>query len=173
MAATYTPIASITLGAAAASITFSSIPQTYTDLVMVMSPANNTSVQDGTELFSINSDTGTNYSFTELYGNGSSAASIRRTGTAYIGLSFFTTIDTTLGSTTNVTHFMNYSNATTNKTILNRANNVSSTYPGTSLIAGLWRSTAAITSFSIRPGGSTNFKAGSTFDLYGILGANA
>jgi hypothetical protein len=173
MAATYTPIASITLGASAASVTFSSIPQTYTDLVMVMSPANNTSVQDGTELFSINSDTGTNYSFTELYGNGSSAASIRRTGTAYIGLSFFTTIDTTLGSTTNVTHFMNYSNATTYKTILNRANNTSSTYPGASLIASLWRSTAAITSFSIRPGGSTNFKAGSTFNLYGILGANA
>jgi hypothetical protein len=41
------------------------------------------------------------------------------------------------------------------------------------LIAGLWRSTAAITSFSIRPGGSTNFKAGSTFNLYGIQAGNA
>ena len=168
---TYEPIATTTLTSAVPSVTFGSIPQTYTDLVLIMSPANNTSVQDGTELFSINSDTGTNYSFTELYGSGSVAASIRRSNTAYIGLSFFTTIDTTLGSTTNVTHFMNYSNTTTNKTILNRANNLGSTYAGTSLIVGLWRSTAAITSFSVRPGGSTNFKSGSTFTLYGIKAA--
>ena len=79
------------------------------------------------------------------------------------------------GSTLNtglqtVTHFMNYSNTTTYKTLLSRSGTLGGSYTGTTLIAGLWRSTSAITSILV--GCTTNtFVAGSTFTLYGIKAA--
>ena len=70
---TYTPIARQTLGSAAASVTFSSIPQGYTDLVLVMNLGAATS--DYVQIV-LNSDTAnTLYSGTYLLGNGSSASS--------------------------------------------------------------------------------------------------
>jgi hemolysin activation/secretion protein len=65
---------------------------------------------------------------------------------------------------------MNYSNTTTNKTFLMRTNTANA---NTSLSASLWRSTAAITSISLGVEFTQNFVVGSTFNLYGILGANA
>ena len=71
---TYKPIATTTLGSAAASYTFSSIPSTYTDIVLIfggsMSNFGNLRIQ-------FNSDTGNNYSFTRLLGDGSGAQSDR------------------------------------------------------------------------------------------------
>ena len=61
MAATYTPIASITLGAATSSVTFSSIPQTYTDLIVIFN--GRTDGDENTNL-QFNSDTTNNYSVT-------------------------------------------------------------------------------------------------------------
>jgi hypothetical protein len=62
---------------------------------------------------------------------------------------------------------MNYSNATTYKTMLSRANNGAA---GVDAIANLWRSTAAISSITVKITGG-NMKAGSTFTLYGIAAA--
>jgi len=164
MAATYTPIASITLGAASTSVIFNNIPQTYTDLVLVVngkieSTAINAQVR-------LNSDSGTNYSYTDLSGTGSVAASSRETSNTYIRLGTNGYVDTTFGFNC-VAHFMNYSNTTTYKTVLSRSNNANN---GVSLVAALWRSTAAITSINFYNG---NYSVGSTFNLYGILGANA
>ena len=61
---TYTPIASTTLGSAAASYTFSSIPNTYTDLVLIASMADSNSGADQRMLVQVNGDTGTKYSTT-------------------------------------------------------------------------------------------------------------
>jgi len=61
MPATYEPIATTTLGSAAATITFSSIPATYTDLVIVFA---GTATANLNPLMSFNSDSGTNYSTT-------------------------------------------------------------------------------------------------------------
>ena len=61
---TYDPIASITLGAAASSVTFSNIPSTYTDLVIIFSGAITTGFDSINIKF--NSDGGTNYSRTVL-----------------------------------------------------------------------------------------------------------
>ena len=163
MAATYTPIASITLGAAAPSVTFSSIPQTYTDLVLV---TNTISPSDGSAItLQFNSDTATNYSTTFVYGNGTSAISARTTSSTsiYVGRSF-------TEFSPGITNIMNYSNSTTNKTVLSRGNAAGSL---TILYAGLWRSTSAVTSINLSNQGSVNFSIGSTFNLYGILGANA
>lgn len=160
MPSTYTPIATTTLGSAASSYTFSSIPSTYTDLVLIVNASSGAGISINCQL---NGDTGSNYSYTGLYGNGSSAGSSRasnQTG-AYLGY---------IGSTqiyNVINHFMNYSNTTTYKTILNRKNQADQYVEAD---VALWRNTAAINSIKIYPG-SGNFDAGSTFTLYGIKAA--
>ena len=164
MAATYTPIASITLGAATSSVTFTSIPQTYTDLILIY---NGTSGIANLPI-RFNSDTGSNYSYTRIFGDGSIAHSDRQSGLTY-GVYAIGSSERTL-ATININ---NYSNTTTFKTLLGRGN-----YTGTgyvSMFASLWRSTAAITSITLygHTNFSTNFSVGSTFNLYGILAGNA
>ena len=163
---TYTPIASQTLGSAAASVTFSSIPQGYTDLVLVMNLGAATS--DFVQIV-LNSDTAnTLYSGTYLLGDGSSASSGRYTSgnssTVYwIGGSSGT--GTSANSLVARYNFQNYSNSTTFKTVLARADNAGST---ASAMVGLWRNTAAITSIRIQIVGGQNIVSGSTFSIYGI-----
>jgi hypothetical protein len=164
MPSTYTPIATNTLGSAASSVTFSSIPGTYTDLILISTAG----VTSGALNFAVrlNSDSGTNYSRTVLSGTGSVASTDRNTGLTYTILNDYGYLDTTL-NTNIIGHFMNYSNATTFKTVLSRTNNAAN---GTSACVNLWRNTAAITSLVILPTGST-FLAGSTFTLYGVKSA--
>ena len=156
---TYTPIATTTLGSAAASYTFSSIPSTYTDLVLVVA---GTAGTDETIGVRFNGDTGNNYSETAISGDGSSATSFRETNLtrAHVG---------TIGSTQSVSiiNIMNYSNTTTNKTVLGRGN-----YSGARVRTwvALWRNTAAINTVYVDAIGAT-FAAGSTFTLYGIQAA--
>ena len=166
MAATYTPIATTTLGSAASNVTFNSIPSTYTDLVLVIS-ANISTAQNAWLQF--NGDTGANYSDTFLYGNGTSAASGRNSSitVGYIdAYGYFPSAANTFG--TNITHIMNYSNTTTYKTFISRGNNAGA---GVEANVTLWRSTAAINSILIDLVGATTYSAGSTFTLYGILAA--
>jgi hypothetical protein len=89
---TYTPIATQTLGSAAASVTFSSIPQGYTDLILVINYA--TSASTGNALLRFNSDTGSNYSETALIGNGTTATSDRESSVTTIPISWFGTNST-------------------------------------------------------------------------------
>ena len=153
---TYTPVASQTLSASASSVTFSNIPQDYTDLILVFSGSASTS--DDFQI-QVNSDTGSNYSRTWLTGNGSTAASSRGTSQSYMRVDQNGYLST--GISNIIIHFMNYSNTTTYKTLLTRANNANN---GVNAEVNLWRSTAAITSISIN-----SLKAGTTFNLYGIL----
>lgn len=162
---TYTPIASVTLSSAQSSVTFSGIPQTYTDLILVIN-AGNASGSEQDCLLRFNSDAGSNYSATYLYGDGASAISGRNTNvtTGSAGYPLRPTLISTL-----ITQIQNYSNTTTYKTWLSRgngANNVVHT------MASLWRSTSAITSIQIYPSNSANFLSGSTFNLYGISSAD-
>jgi hypothetical protein len=161
---TYTPIATTTLGSDTASYTFSSISGSYTDLVLI----SNVKVSSAGEAVQIrfNSDTGNNYSYTQLSGNGTAASSSRASSTSVIYIS-------NDGSATNygtaITHIMNYSNTTTYKTTLGRFAEASATSWAD---VGLWRSTAAITSLTINVSGtSKNLSSGSTFTLYGIAAA--
>jgi hypothetical protein len=160
MAATYTPIASVTLGAAAPSVTFSSIPQTYTDLVLVVS---GTTTVDGNTKIIFNSDSSSIYSSTILLGDGSTAVSSRIANGAALFLGGISTVQGT-----NIIQIFNYANTTTFKSVIARTN--SDAYA--QLRVGLSRSTTAITTISVTTDG-TNFLTGTTFNLYGILGANA
>jgi hypothetical protein len=82
---TYVALDTQTLGSAAASVTFSSIPQTYTDLVLVI---NGYSINDVDWRFRMGNgsiDSGSNYSGTYMYGDGSGASSYRESNVTGIG----------------------------------------------------------------------------------------
>jgi hypothetical protein len=154
--ATYDKIAAHTIPTATSSYTFTSIPSTYTDLVLIF---NGTSSISTTGTLQFNSDTATNYSNTYVFGNGTSVASGRSDNqTATYQFYPSTTISTA------IINIMNYSNTTTNKTVITRVANTSS-YALANV--GLWRSTSAITSIAVLTTGGT-FSVGSTFTLYGI-----
>jgi hypothetical protein len=159
---TYESIATQTLGSATASITFSSIPATYTDLLMVFSGS---ATAISYISFRYNGDTGSNYSVTLIRGNGSAALSSRYSNITELYASEGATNDTTINNV--IFQIQNYSNTTTYKTGLIRANNA-----GVSAEAGvgLWRNTAAINSLTVLSP-SNNFATGSTFTLYGIKSA--
>jgi len=161
---TYTPIATTTLGSATNLVSFTSISGSYTDLIFVFTGTNATS-SNGMRV-RVNGDTGSNYSFTQLYGNGSSAASAR--GTSETSSSIF--VEVGASQSTGIAHFQNYSNSTTYKTILSRGSAANTTADAS---VGLWRNTAAITSmeFRLTGGATSNFATGSTFTLYGITAA--
>lgn len=167
MPSTYEPIQTTTLSSATTTVTLSSIPGTYTDLVLVVSPA----VATAQDLyFKVNNDSGSNYSYTILYGTGSAAGSFRASSQTLGMFDYYGQPDTTLGNSNYILNFMNYSNTTTYKTILSRSNRAGS---GTDAIVNLWRSTSAITSITMQvsPSATINFSVGSTFTLYGIKAA--
>ena len=165
---TYSTIATTTLGSNQASYTFSSISGSYTDLVLVCQVQQ---VTDGEDLaIQVNSDTGSNYSRTYICGDGSTAHSGRSTSATSILLDHHATPPTSSSFSVNVINFENYSNTTTNKTIIARSNSLS-TYGGSVGVVGLWRSTSAITSITVFCTNSSNMKTGSTFTLYGIASA--
>jgi hypothetical protein len=167
MSSTYEKIATTTLGSTTTDVTFSTISGSYTDLVLVV---NSKSVGGtGQEIIiRFNSDTGNNYSFTYLYGNGTTAASGRASNTSSARLGYFTVMGTNEGYM-GIAQIMNYSNTTTNKTMITRSNSNSSNSSnlGTEYIVNLWRDTSAITTVLVSAP-SVNFAAGSTFTLYGI-----
>lgn len=155
---TYVPLATQTLGSAQSSVTFSSIPQGYTDLVLVVNGSQSNDVVSYLQVGNGSLDTGTNYSTTFMFGDGSSVTSGRVTsdGAIYLG---------GMGTTGGVSiyNLMNYSNTTTNKTVIGRMNGTNATQAR----VGLWRSTAAINilRYYVLTG---TFNAGTTFSLYGI-----
>ena len=163
---TYVPIATQTVtGSAAASITFNSIPSTYTDLVLVSSCS--TDYSGATNLrYKFNGSTGSIYSGIFLTGDGSSAASSNSGGTSTLGyLGQMTNSSTEFGVI--ITSINNYSNATTYKTSLSRANYASGLV---SAVVSLAQTTAAVSSILIQFGAG-NIRVGSTFSLYGIASA--
>jgi hypothetical protein len=156
---------SVTLATAASSVTFSSIPATYTDLVLVCSIKQSTGGANVGLQF--NNDTASNYSDTILTGNGSGTASIRNTSSTYIQTYYYGTPNATSFSP-DIINIMNYANTTTYKTVLIRSGEAGG---GLSAIVSLWRSTAAITEIDVNCLGGQNFAIGSTFNLYGIQSA--
>jgi hypothetical protein len=165
MPATYEPIATQTLGSAAASVTFSSIPSTYTDLVII-SAAKITSGSGIDMVMRFNGDSGTNYSAVVLFGTGATVSSTYLVNNTNMYCDYYGALDSAVYNTC-IINIQNYSNSTTYKTTLIRSNNANI---GLDAISGSWRSTAAINSVLLFPTAST-FTTGSTFSLYGIKAA--
>lgn len=163
---TYESIATQTLGSAAATVTFSSIPSTYTDLVLILQPKSTAS--EGIIYIQFNSVGGTSYSSTYLYGTGGAAQSGRRTnaGLGVVNENAYAT--STAGETSFITQVFNYANTTTYKTYLSRGARLST--QGVEALVGLCRDTSAVSSITFYIGGTT-FASGSVFSLYGIKAA--
>lgn len=164
--ATYVPLATYTVtGSSSTSVVLSSIPATYTDLVVVYSAkaatiAMNIGIQ-------FNGDTSTNYSNTSLEGNGTSATSQRFTSVNFIRPESVGP-ETTGNFNTTIVNIFNYANTTTYKTTLTRNGNATN---GVDALVGLWRATpAAIYSINFFARNDA-IAIGSTFTLYGILSA--
>jgi len=162
MATTYEPIATNTLSSAAASQTFSSIPGTYTDLIVVASLKNVSGAS--TVCARYNGDTGSNYSFVYMLGDGSSALSGLAANTSFAVQGYANTTQFAPA----ISQIMNYSNTTTYKTVLDRRGTVAQFVGAT---VSTWRNTAAITSIVIFNETGGNFESGTTFTLYGIKAA--
>ena len=163
--ATYIPIATQTLGSAAASITFSSIPGTYTDLRLVVSNA--MTVAGGNDLqFRFNGDTATNYSITGMHGSGTAATGVTTPSTTIIDPDASSAVGTS-ATIPNLYMMDVFSYAgSTNKTclIVNSEDHNGTGDVGVSV--ALWRSTAAITSITALCG--SNLLTGTIATLWGI-----
>ncbi len=165
MPTTYEPIATTTLGSAAANITFSSIPATYTDLKVVITGTSSASEYVAVQF---NGDTSTNYSRTALFGDGSTVTSNQTTSGNYVRDDALFTNNTNVA----MTSFDVFSYAgSTNKTLLMQGSGDKNGSGIVSRIVGLWRSTSAITSIKLYGAFGANFNTGTTATLYGIKNA--
>lgn len=160
---TYVVLDTKTLVSAVSSVTFSPIPQGYTDLILVASGTATAGNVNANLRF--NGDSSALYSDTYMSGTGSAAQSSRHSNQTFMYLQGYGWWDQSQGN--DIVHIMNYSNTTTFKTVLSRANFSNN---GVSATVGLYRSTNAITSIEFRADSST-FTAGSTFTIYGVTAA--
>jgi len=174
MPATYEPIATTTLGADAATITFSSIPATYTDLRVVLVGRNDV-IGDTTAIpiLRFNSDTGSNYSRTLLNGTGAAAQSSRNTSATSINCGAIAGgISADKRGLVEVDIF-SYAGSTNKTCLVSNSNdlNTGDTSSQVRRIVGLWRDTTAINAISFALSDGADFAATTSVTLYGILKA--
>jgi hypothetical protein len=162
MAITYEPIATTTLGSAAATVTFSAIPQTFTDLVLVVA-FTTTSATDDSGGLQFNNSGAPNYSSRHISGNGSTGSTGYNTVAGAVTLAYQKNSDGIVFATANI---MNYTNTTNKKTTIVKTVNAA-TY--LQFNVALWSDTSAINEIDIFFG--PTMAIGSTFTLYGIKAA--
>lgn len=152
------------LASAAASITFSSIPQTYTDLYLIFSIRQSSSGVNQA-LLEFNGSS-SNFSFRFLQGSGSAASS--GTNTLNFGGLVQGSASTSNTFASNSLYIPNYSGSTAKSWSIDAVTENNATEAYQHLVAGLWNQTAAITSIAIKPY-SGNLVQYSSATLYGIL----
>ena len=163
MPATYEPIAKTTLASNTTTTTFlefDNIPGTYTDLVMVIQGTAQTALDIWMRF---NTDTGSNYSDTRLYGDGSNSGSDRNSSYTSGAIAVLSATQGLI-----VTNVMNYSNTTTNKTCISRSDTAGW---GPAVRVTLWRSTSAVTKIQVGNPYASYLAAGTTATLYGVKAA--
>ena len=171
MATTFVPIATVTVGSGGtASITFSSIPQTYTDLCLFISARSEVAGNFSDEIIKLNNTT-TSYTNRYIYGNGSSANPGSNAYTSLGGFSAGMPGDTATASTfgNKMIYIPNYAGSNYKSFSKDGVTENNASEAFAELNALLWSSTDAIRSIGINVyGGGGNFAQYSTFHLYGI-----
>ncbi len=156
---TYTPLATITLTGTDSEIVFSSIPATYRDLIVVMTPIGSGTANDSLYV-KFNTSTA-DFTYVQMYGSGSGSG-----GSNSGSGGRFTNYNNTIGRVYNaILQVMDYSATDKHKTYLSRFN---ADDAGVGAFAGRWAQTTAVNSLSIYPGAGS-FAIGSTFSLYGVI----
>jgi hypothetical protein len=169
MANTFIKIQTVTVGSGgSASIAFTSIPQTYTDLQIFISSRTNRA--DASDYFTVsfNSDTtGANYSYRDLIGSGSAASSTGSTSSTSGGETVGNNATASVFGNGQI-YIANYTSSNhklfNNETVAE--NNLAASFMN--MTSGVWKNTAAITSISLIVGIGPNFNEFTTATLYGI-----
>jgi hypothetical protein len=169
MANTFTKIASVSVGSGgAATIDFTSIPSTYTDLVVKLSARGDAGAISRSVYLTFNSLT-TSYSDRYLQGDGSAASSGSNSGGTtkiYAGeCTASTATSNTFGN--QEIYIPNYAGSSNKSVSVDAVAETNATTQYMSLVAGLLANSAAITSLTLTPG-TGNFVQYSTATLYGI-----
>ena len=154
---TYTPLANLTLGSTASSVTFSSIPATYRDLILVGNYTGSAAGENVTMRF--NGDSGSNYSRVAMFGNSSGSGSFSQSNQMFSAI---------YGSfrSHGIAQIMDYSATDKHKTTVMRTENTQQSEVVAT--ASRWASTEVVNSIALIPVTGT-FSSGSTFALYGIV----
>jgi len=168
MPATYKKIATTTLSSAATGITFSSIPATYTDLRIVIVPLVVAGWDNSPLRMRFNSDSGTNYSRTRIFGSGSSAVSQQNTNQTFFDVSLGGIMIST--PTISEIDIFSYAGSTFKTSLMGISEDINGSGYVTKTV-GLWRSTSAITSVYLYSYVTDIMAPGTTATLYGILKA--
>ena len=166
MANTYTLIASSTVGSGgAASIDFTSIPSTYTDLLIKTSLRSAIASINPGLLIKFNTSA-LNFTGVNVYGDGSAASSYTDTVGEIGILAGNSATANTFGNCD--IYIPNYAGSTNKSFSVDSVNENNATSATQFLYANLWSQTAAITAISLRSGGAVNLLQYSTAYLYGI-----
>jgi hypothetical protein len=170
MPATYEPIATTTLGSAAATITFSSVPNTYTDLRLILNWSGTNVSSSVLPLLRFNSDTSTLYSSTFIFANGSTASSTVSPNDISIKLAGNVYPSSPTIPALTIVDIFSYAGSTF-KTILatTSADNNGSGFQFDGV--GIYRSTNVVNTINIVLNGNGNYAIGTTATLYGIKNA--
>jgi P2-related tail formation protein len=161
---TYTPLATVTLASSASSVTFSSIPATYRDLILVAN-YQNSGLSSATRL-RVNGDSGSNYNGVWMIGTGSAAQAGPESNQTSARVGGANSGPHNTFSNTLLFSFMDYQATDKHKTILSRFGSANTETQAT---ASRWASTSAITSIYVFDVLGQTFQTGSTFSLYGVI----
>ena len=170
MANTYTLISSNTLSSSAASVTFSSIPSTYTDLVVRISARTDRATTSTGIRLTFNGSSAANYSYTYVLGNGSAASSSFTSNNTLATFGSVNAATSTANTFSSHELYIPSYNASQNKPFSSsNAFENNTTAAEVSAYANLWSNTSAISSITFTQAGSgTSFVTGSSFYLYGV-----
>lgn len=163
---TYTKIASVTVGVlGSATIDFTSIPSTYTDLCLKISARDNAAAVTNNVIFKVNGVT-TSQSNCYLLGNGASVSSVSDTPIYFPSNANLSTLSTFSNMEI---YIPNYASTSVNKSLsIDTVTENNATTAFASIVAGLYAANTAITSISITGNGGSSFLQYSTATLYGI-----
>ena len=169
MANTYTAIATVTVGAGgAATIEFTSIPATYTDLCVLASIRSNRSGSTSNLTVKFNGST-SSYNRRELYGDGSAAGSASASSTSAFEYVYIPAASATTSTFSNMFLYIpNYAGSNNKSFSIDNVQENNTTAAYAQLEAGLWSNTAAITSITLTEQYGSNLSQYSTATLYGI-----
>lgn len=164
---TYVPIGTTTLASSSTSVNFFGIPtqdvngNALKDLVLVVEVLGNAS-SAANALVTFNTDTGSNYFYALMQGNGTTASTSSGTSTSISGYG-------SDGTTKALSKFeiLDYTATDKHKTVIVRANRPDAIVQAR---AARWANTSAIGTITITDNLGNGFAAGSTFSLYGIAG---
>jgi hypothetical protein len=172
MATTYELIDSVVLGSTTSTVTFSAIPQTFDDLLLLASIRGNRTSATTTQTTLVDiypNGSSSNLSARWLYGDGSSASSVTNASHVYIfgaSNSANWTADTFASVEVYIPNYAGSTNKSISATSAVENNNTGGLIAA---IAGLWADTSAITSIELDP--AYDFLSGCAFHLYGITKA--